>query len=240
MSKNRSPVSNPNQRSRGFLWALIALVVVVVSVVGYVVYQGEQARKPHFEASQDAVNFEVSYADNVIEMKSPNAKKDAKVVEFYEDYSCPHCAELAEKTDGEMKNLIESGDIVVHIRSLNFLDGEDASEGNSTRAGTVAYLVARSGEAAQYWNLRAAMFAQQSKIYGKWKLEDFATAAEGLGVDSKVRDEINAGDGAAEFVNIARANYAKLKEETGQVSSPRVFVDGKEVDSAFDWLDQVK
>lgn len=237
-----SKIQNPNAKSNGFVWALVALLVIVVAVVAYIVVNGKNNQKNDFaDWQKESVSFNVSTEDNAIVLKSENAKKDAQVVEVYEDYSCPHCADLAEATDAEMKEKIEDGSIIVEIRSLNFLDNSGNNTGTSTLAGAAAHAVAESGDAEAYWNTRVLFMQEQSTMYGTWDNARFANTVRQMGADDATISAIENGDAAKSFPDVATKNAEKLNKETGTVSSPRVIIDGKEYEGRItEWLSAIK
>ncbi|GAA1475212.1 thioredoxin domain-containing protein [Corynebacterium felinum] len=233
-------IKNPNQKSSGFLLAIVALLIIAIAVVGYVVVSGKKAAADKYaNLEKEPVAFGVKVEDNAIVLKSDKAAADAKHVEVYEDYSCSYCAKLAKDTDAQMKQLIEDGKVIVHVRSLNFLDRADS--GHSTKAGATAYSVAKSGNAEAYWNLRARMMNDQEKIYGVWDEDIFSQVARGYGASDSIAAEVKEMKGAEEFISVAQANADKLKKATDSVSSPRVFIDGKELEGTevFSWPSQI-
>ena len=117
-------VTNPNSKGNsGFFWAVGVLLVIAAVVIGYIVMSGKDAKSDKIAENAVDVTMETSVDDNgVVTLKSASAKKDAPEVDLYEDFSCPHCAELAEGSDKAMKEAIENGELVVNIHTLNFLD----------------------------------------------------------------------------------------------------------------------
>ena len=186
------------------------------------------------------VAFTSDFSDNAVTLKADNAKPDAAEVDLYEDFSCSYCAMLAENTDEDMQAAIESGDLVVNVRTLNFLDRGNA-EGHSTRAAAAVLAIAEAGETDVYWNYRAALMEEQADIYNKWSNDDFADAAEQLGASEGVVETIRSGENVEATDQLATENADKLQAETGSVSSPRVIQDGQDVDSPDinQWLDVV-
>lgn len=236
-----SKIQNPNEKSKGFIWALIALVGIVAVVIGFILLQGKKtAGESYADREPVAVNFEVTQDGDVVRLASPNAASDAQVVTIYEDYSCPHCAELERATGADMKAAIEDGSIIVELRSLNFLDrGDDrhAVEGHSTKAGTAAYTVAKSGNAEAFWNFYTILFEDQDEAYGQWDYNDFADVAAQVGADDATVEAIRSGENLDTFRDIAIANSDKLKEDTGTVSAPRVFIGDTEYEGSLnDWV----
>ncbi|AZA08583.1 DsbA family protein [Corynebacterium pseudopelargi] len=244
---NKNKIQNPNEKSKSFLWALVALIVVVVAVVGYIVMQGRANSKNEFadHPVQD-VAFNVAVDNNAITLKSDKAGKDAKVVDIYEDYSCPHCGDLAIETDEETRKLLDEGKVILNIRDLNFLDdkngadGEPATDGNSTLAGASALAIAQDGDAKTYWAYRDLLYKEQGSIYNKWNADDFADAAAQIGASEDAVAKIRDYALREELVEHAAANAKELESKLDKVSSPQVFVDGKHIEgNPAEWVNNV-
>lgn len=235
-------VSNPNAKGgSGFIWAIVAALVIAAVVIGYVVYSGQGQRTAHLSDRENvSVDFDSEYSDSAVTLKSASAGADAEVVDLYEDYSCNFCASLAENTDEQMKAAIESGDLVVNLRTLNFLDRGN-TEGHSTAAAAAVLAVADSGDTDLYWNVREVLLAEQAEIYNKWSSDDFADAVAALGGSDQVVDDIRNGAYQAEAESVTQANSDLLEESTGDVSSPRVLQDGEDVpvEDINQWIDAV-
>ena len=236
-----SKVSDPNAKSgNGFIWGVGVLLVIIAVVIGYIVWNGKQAN----EIEVQDVSMSMDYKDNAITLKSDAANDDTPEVDLYEDFSCPHCADLAKSTDEEMKQAIEDGKLVVHVRTLNFLDGKDVEkqDGYSTKAAAAISELAKSGDVKTYWNLRDYMMQNQQSVVPQWGIEDIADQAKELGAEDDVVDSIKNVD-IKQGNKMAKANYDKLNKETGSVSSPRVVQNGKDIpdkdsgQSLNDWVD---
>lgn len=244
----RSKIQNPNEKSVGFLWAVVAIVVIAIAVIAYVVISGNKSQDAKIaETYNENTSFSTKLDDSSsILLAADNVAKDAPVVDLYEDYSCHFCADLAKNTDGDMKKLIEDGKIKLHIRTLNFLDDQNgdgkAEEAHSTKAGTAAYTLVKDDDPKVYWNFRAMLMAQQQDIWNKKELKDFAEMAKTLGAKDETVQKIKDGTYTEEFKKLAESNSKKLEQDGGNVSSPRVFIDGKEFKSnkISDWLKEIK
>lgn len=231
MSKS-TKVSNPNAKGgSGFIWAVVAVIAIAAVVIGYIVMSGQGKKTEHL-ADRETVDvaFTSDFSDNAVTLKADNVKADAPEVDLYEDFSCSYCGQLAENTDADMQAAIEAGDLVVNVRTLNFLDRGNI-DGHSTRAAAAVLAVAEAGETDVYWNYRAALMEEQADIYNKWSNDDFADAAKQLGASDAVVEKIRSGENVEAAEALATANAEKLNTETGTVSSPRVIQDGKDVDS---------
>lgn len=226
-----SKVTDPNAKGgNGFIWGVGVLLVIIAVVIGYIVWNGKQS-----DDGIEDVNMTMEYSDGAITLKGENATDDTPEVDLYEDYSCPHCAELAQATDGKMKQAIEDGKLVVHIRTLNFLDGREieTQEGYSTKAVAAMSELAKSGDVKTYWNLRDFLMQNQQSVANTWETGDIADQAKELGAEDDVVDSIKDVD-IKQGNKVAKTNYDKLDKETGSVSSPRIVKDGKDVPSEAD------
>ena len=206
------------------------LLVIIAVVIGYIVWNGKQS-----DDGIEDVNMTMEYSDGAITLKGENATDDTPEVDLYEDYSCPHCAELAAATDGDMKQAIEDGKLIVHVRTLNFLDGKDieGQDGYSTKAAAAMSELAKSGDVKTYWNLRDFLMQNQQSVANKWETGDIADQAKELGAEDDVVESMKDVD-IKQGNKVAKTNYDKLDKETGSVSSPRIVQNGKDVPSEKD------
>lgn len=241
MSKS-TRVTDPNAKGgSAFIWAIVAVIVVAAVVIGYIVLTGQGKKTEHLaDRSNIDVAFESDLSDSAVTIAAANPAPDAPEVDLYEDYSCPYCATLAGNTDEQMQEAVEAGELIVNIRTLNFLDRGNI-DGHSTRAAAAVLAVAEAGETDVYWNFRTVLMEDQEDIYNKWSNDDFADAAQALGASDGVVETIRSGDFISEATTLTTANADKLEAETGSVSSPRVTQDGKdvEVEDINQWLDVV-
>ena len=226
-----SKVSDPNAKGgNGFIWGVGVLLVIIAVVIGYIVWNGKQS-----DDGIEDVNMTMEYSDGAITLKGENATDDTPEVDLYEDYSCPHCAELAAATDGDMKQAIEDGKLIVHVRTLNFLDGKDieGQDGYSTKAAAAMSELAKSGDVKTYWNLRDFLMQNQQSVANKWETGDIADQAKELGAEDDAVESMKDVD-IKQGNKVAKTNYDKLDKETGSVSSPRIVQNGKDVPSEKD------
>lgn len=220
-------VSDPNkQGGAGFLWGIVALLVIAAVVIGYIVINGQRNQASEIED----VAFDVSFEDNAVVMASDKATADTPQVDLYEDFSCPHCSDLSVATGDEMKNAVEAGDLIVNIRQLNFLDGQDptTNEGHSTMTVAAVTPLAEAGDAKAWWNVHKTLMADQQKVYNSWTAEDVANLAADAGASDEVVEEVKNSE-LSTGQEISTANYEMLDEATGSVSSPRVLIDGEDI-----------
>ena len=233
----RAKIQSPNENGSGFIWAIIAVVLVAVAVIAYVIISGNKSQEEKFaETYNETTAFNNKVDGSAVQLVSDKADK-AKTVDIYEDFSCHYCSQLAK--DADMKKLIEDGKVKVNIRTMNFLDKGEI--GHSNKAGTAAYTIAKDDSAQVYWNFRTMLMTEQQNIWGKKELKDFADMAKILGDKEETVKKIADGTYSDEFKKIADDNAKKLeKDGDGQVSSPRVFIDGKEIKENATWPSQIK
>ena len=227
----RAKIQSPNENGSGF--------IVAVAVIAYVIISGNKSQEEKFaETYNETTAFNNKVDGSAVQLVSDKADK-AKTVDIYEDFSCHYCADLAKETDADMKKLIEDGKVKVNIRTMNFLDKGEI--GHSNKAGTAAYTIAKDDSAQVYWNFRTMLMTEQQNIWGKKELKDFADMAKILGAKDETVKKIADGTYSDEFKKIADDNAKKLeKDGDGQVSSPRVFIDGKEIKENTTWPSQIK
>lgn len=220
-------IKAPNQKGgHGFLWTIIAILVIAAVVIGIIATRGASNDDVASNMPQEEVNFEVEAKDNVIEVASKDVAKDTPVVDIYEDFSCPHCADLVEADHEDSTKALNDGKVKIHFHFLNFLD--DGKDGPSTRGAAVAYAVAESGNAKAFWNMHNHMMLDQQTVARTWDYEQFGDAASAYDLDSDLVDKISNGEVKDQGKEISKANGEQLQRKIGQISSPVLFVDGKQ------------
>lgn len=220
-------IKSPNQKGHGFIYVLIAVVLVGVAVVAYIILNHQHKEAEAVKDSMEPVSMTVTATDSGIQLRSTTPNPDAKNVNLFEDFSCPHCAELAEATDADMRKQIEAGALNVTIHPLNFLDGKVH---HSSLAGSATLALAKEGNAEAYWNFRKMLFEKQREIYNEWKADDFANAAKDMGASSATVKAIKDGSDLDAFRAMAAQDAKTLQGIAGGVSSPVVTTDDKVVD----------
>ncbi|QGU08178.1 hypothetical protein COCCU_11345 [Corynebacterium occultum] len=235
-------IKSPNEKSNGFIWAIVAVLVIAVIVVGYIVYSGKDAKTEWIaEREFQDVQFEAELDGDAVILKADSATEGTPSANLFEDFSCSYCSQLAIATDGQMKDAVEGGELVVHVQPLHFLDRDNAS-GNSHRALAASLATLEYGDADLYWNYRSLLLEEQSEIANQWSDEDYAAAAGAMGASEEVVSAIENGEFMEQAATIGDANGTYLQEETGSLSSPRVLQDGKDIaeDNIQAWVEIAK
>lgn len=213
--------SLPPSRSHRFVWVIVAVVLIAVMAIAVVVVQGR--------AGETAADVEVSYVDGAVTARSDEATESTPVVDIFSDFSCSHCATLAEATSDELRQAVTAGDLVVNFRFLNFLDGDAAADGDgggvgpSTRAASAVLALGAAGDAEAFWELHDQVFFDQRTVMTTWGDGEFAEAAEGLGADPTLVDAIRDGSVREAHDDAFRINTNELQRRAGQVATPMVF-----------------
>lgn len=220
-------IKNPNEKGNGFVVGIIALIAVVVVVIGGVVYIGRS--QPIEGLPDEDVNFSVALDGDVIRLGKDDAKGATNATVF-EDFSCHYCAQMSEEGHADELKALNDGKLVAEYRTLNFLDGQekDQRDGHSTLAYAVARKVAETGDARAFWNFRTMMMRDQQNSI-TWSNDELADRLKQLGVADDVVKQVRDGMDTTEAKASANANYDDLEKRLGKVSSPHVFVDGKDI-----------
>lgn len=230
--KGFTPVSQkikaPDSKSgTGFIWTLVAIIAIAAVVIGLFVWKNTGDDKLAEEMPQEDVNFTVTREDNAVVLASKDVKKDAPKVEIFEDFSCPHCGELARADHQDALKALNDGEIVLKYHFMNFLDGE--ARGSSTRGAAVALAVAETGNAKAFWNLHKHVMFNQADVARNWDYEKYAGALSAYGLDQGVIDSIKSGSVEEAVISLVDGNEEELKKREGSVSSPVVYANGKQV-----------
>ncbi|HIW94893.1 MAG TPA: thioredoxin domain-containing protein [Candidatus Corynebacterium gallistercoris] len=224
-------IKAPNSKGgSGFLWGIVAILAIAAVVIGFLVVKNKGQSVDAESLPREDVSFEMTTEDNAVVLASKDVKKDAPKVEIFEDFSCPHCADLVEADHEDTLKALEDGDVIVKFRFLNFLD--NGNVGSSTRGAATAWALAESGNVDAFWNMHNHMMLDQSTVARTWGWDELAAAAGELGASEGVVNSIKEGnDGAASQAGqeIAAANAKDLEGRAGRVSSPILYVDGEEL-----------
>ena len=220
-------IKAPNSKGgNGFLWVIVAILAIAAVVIGLFVYKNNGSDKLAEEMPQQDVNFTVSREDNSVVLASKDVKDDAPTVEIFEDFSCPHCADLVKADKEDSYKALNEGKVKIRFNFLNFLD--DGNPGSSTRGAAVALALADTGNAKAFWNAHNYYMENQATVARSWEYEDFANSVKGYGLEDSVVESIKNGEVQDKALDVTKANADDLTKRIGSVSSPVVFVDGKQ------------
>ncbi len=118
-----------------------------------------------------------------IEIKSPDAKPDAIVVDEHSDYQCPICKLTINLYADSFKQLIDRGDIIMRFHVRSFLD-TNLKNDSSTRSAMAATCADTVGHFLDYHDVLFANQPEEGVGYTDQELRvDFATQAGITGDD---------------------------------------------------------
>jgi|SRR5699024_2805324 len=234
-----SSVSNPvGGGSKGFVFAIIGLVAAAVLVFVFIIASGDKQRAERLAEGAAAISgINMSYdkdrAKIVLSASDPTSESNV-VAALYEDFSCPHCAELATATDNKMLEEISEGSLTVEIAPMTFMDGN--KEGMSHELLATVLAAANSGDETLYWNLRKTFLENQFE-YGNKTREDYAELAAAYDADESTVEAIRNGDFMDEASEFGEFNEEEMSaKNNGEVGTPLIFVENEKM-SAGQWED---
>lgn len=224
-------VENPNKKGNtAFIWAVIAVLAIALLVIGLIVYNGRENRSAaKQEELFDTTGINVAWNEDEDIIHITGENKDAKTAELFEDFSCSHCAELHIASDEAMMEKLKAGEINVDLRPMTALD--QGQIGHSTESLAAELAMIAHGDIAQAFTIRDYLFQNQQSAYKKYDNNGFADMANEYGASKEAVQDIRDG----KYVDTAKRmgdNNRKYQEDTtGEAWTPRVLVDGKDIEN---------
>jgi protein-disulfide isomerase len=150
------------------------------------------------------------------------------VVDIYEDFQCPVCAQFTQLNGPYIESLIAEKKATVVYHTLSFLGPE------SVNAANAAACSADEGKFLEFHRL--LMMNQKQENSGAWDNTFLASLGQTAGITSqKFSSCVNKGEYVGWVSNVAAAG-AKANVN----STPTVFVNGKEIDRNGEYFDAAK
>mgnify|MGYP006169444993 FL=1 len=150
------------------------------------------------------------------------------VVDIYEDFQCPVCAQFTQLNGPYIESLIAEKKATVVYHTLSFLGPE------SVNAANAAACSADEGKFLEFHRL--LMMNQKQENSGAWDNTFLASLGQTAGITSqKFSSCVNKGEYLGWVSNVAAAG-AKANVN----STPTVFVNGKEIDRNGEYFDAAK
>lgn len=150
------------------------------------------------------------------------------VIDIYEDFQCPVCAQF-EKLNGDyIESLIADKKATVVYHTLSFLGPESVQAANAA---------ACSADQGKFLKYHRTLYAnQKGENTGAWSNDVLTVLGQVAGITEKKFSEcVNKGDYLKWVVNVADAG-AKANVN----STPTVFINGKEIDRNTEYFDAAK
>jgi protein-disulfide isomerase len=151
------------------------------------------------------------------------------VIDIYEDFQCPVCAQFTQLNGPYIESLIAEKKATVVYHTLSFLGPE------SVNAANAAACAADEGKFLDYHRL--LMMNQKQENSGAWSNNFLASLGQTAGITTqKFSSCVNKGDYVGWVSNVAAAGA-----NANVNSTPTVFVNGKEIDrNASEYFDAAK
>ena len=223
-------VENPNKKGNtAFIWAVLAVLAIALVVIGLIVFNGRENRSAAIQEDMidvEGVNVAWDGEENTIHLTGDNA--DAKTAELFEDFSCTHCADLHIATDEAMLEKLKAGEINVELRPMTALD--QGQEGHSTKALAAELALIANGDLAQAFTVRDYLFQNQQSAYNKYDNDGFADLAKDYEASDAAIQDIRDGKYIETAKRMGSENMKYQEDETGDAWTPRVLVDGKDIE----------
>lgn len=153
---------------------------------------------------------------------------EVPVVEIYEDFQCPVCAQFTQLNGPYIESLIAEKKATVVYHTLSFLGPE------SVNAANAAACSADEGKFLEFHRL--LMMNQKQENSGAWDNTFLASLGQTAGITTqKFSSCVNKGDYVGWVSNVAAAG-AKANVN----STPTIFINGKEIDRNGEYFDAAK
>ncbi len=150
------------------------------------------------------------------------------VIDIYEDFQCPVCAQFEQLNGDYIESLIADKKATVVYHTLSFLGAESVGAANA------AACAADEGKFFDYHRL--LYMNQKAENSGAWTNSVFVNVGQTAGITSqKFSSCVNNGDYLGWVTNVAAAG-AKANVN----ATPTVFINGKEIDRNGEYFDAAK
>ena len=150
------------------------------------------------------------------------------VIDIYEDFQCPVCAQFEQLNGDYIESLIADKKATVVYHTLSFLGAESVGAANA------AACAADEGKFLDYHRL--LYMNQKAENSGAWTNSVFVNVGQTAGITSqKFISCVNNGDYLGWVTNVAAAG-AKANVN----ATPTVFINGKEIDRNGEYFDAAK
>jgi protein-disulfide isomerase len=153
---------------------------------------------------------------------------DVPVIDIYEDFQCPVCAQFETLQGDYIESLISEKKATVVYHTLSFLGPESVNAANAA---------ACSADQGKFLQFHRALYANQPRENtGVWTNDVLAAVGKSAGISSSEFESCVTDMSYGGWVNNAAAAGAKANVN----STPTVFINGKEIDRNGEYFDAAK
>lgn len=201
-------------RRRNLMIGGVVGVVLLIVLGGYFLARSLDTTT---DVSADAASSSSEFGVTIGPDDAPN-----KVV-IYEDFLCPFCGELENRTREDLTQLAADGKVQVEYRPFNLLGGDDETSYSVRSAGAFSIVLDKS-DASVAKEFHDLLFENQPEESGPFpKSSELADLAVEAGADeSAVRSPIEADEGA-DWV----AKATKSATDAGVQGTPTILLNGE-------------
>ena len=154
--------------------------------------------------------------------------KSVPVIDIYEDFQCPICAQFEATQGSYIESLITAKKATVVFHTLSFLGPESVAAAN---AGACA------ADEDKFLQYHSALYATQPKENsGAWSNSALAAVGPLVGIKTQKFTSCVTGGKYADWVGNVAAEGAKKNVN----ATPTVFINGKEIDRKTEYFDRAK
>ncbi|PPG26743.1 hypothetical protein C5E10_15880 [Pseudoclavibacter sp. RFBG4] len=140
----------------------------------------------------------------------------AMKIDYYFDFSCPHCVDYHAATGQAYNDLVASGTAQITYHPMNIIAPYGAQAG-------AALAAAVSADPASFYEVRDGLYGIPGQTQSAWGPEDYATALTQMGIADDAALEATA---KGEYVDWVAGNTS-LSREAGVTSTPTIAIDGQ-------------
>lgn len=201
--------------------AIVAVVVVIIGIAAWGISS--------ISASNEK-NTEVIEPRNLVEGAVPfeptgdvEVAENAPVVEVFEDFLCPACAQFDAYMSPTLYEFAESGEIQFRFQPFSFMHTASTNE-YSRRAMNIAMCAVDEQGPAAFWDVKTALFLNQPTGGGAGPSnDDLLETAQSVGVEGL--DECVRTEKFVPWIDQARTTSA---EDRGVTGTPTLHINGEE------------
>ena len=208
-SRRSRKISDRKQQNRTLFWAAIGLGVALIIALAAIGYAGSQKNKT---PANTIIDENVGQPVNRTTIGDPNAPV---LVETYEDFLCPHCADFTEELGPVLMDLVKAGAVRWEYK-YRIIGGSDSI--NANMAAECA------ADQNRFWEYHEALFRRfTDKGQVAMLQSNLKKLAGELGLDRKAFDQCL--DGREHLKDVQEIDQAAAAR--GVNSTPTIFINGQ-------------
>lgn len=221
-AKQQKELRNKRLMVGGVIGAITLIVVIVAVAIGM------GAKK--IETEQIALPNIAENGNGVAVFTNAETKPDAPLVEVYQDFQCPGCAQVERVYGPLFEKLAQDGDIQLQFNTMTFLDRNygGANKDSSTRAAMAAACSDTVGKYPEYHKTVLMNQSQNGSGYTEDQLRvNFPEQVGITGDDLVAFQSCYDGKATQKFVQ----DNAEAASRAGVVQTPTYMINGKQLDT---------